>query len=350
MLAMDAASLLGGMLSSSFGSHHRRSLHDGVGLGSMAVGVAGAAAVGGLGYLAYQHFANRGAVASPMQPSLPRGPAQQGMTPQGGLGGMLGGIAGGTNDLERGGFSVPGYEWQRGAAGAPTTAPGGPAGAPAPSWGPGPQGWSTPTAPTAPGWGGPAAPAAPPDPHAKTWTADDYRALPARPASPFGPAEEGPHEPTSSIAAPSTAADAGRPVAAPLGSPDFPAAAPTAAPVADRDALLLVRAMVAAASADGVIDDAERASMLDRLTSAGAGPAERAALEAEMRAPRQVSVLAAEVSSAELAKQFYAVSLLAMKIDTDAERAYAKMLPLLLRLGDAETREIEVKLGVTVPR
>ncbi len=108
--------------------------------------------------------------------------------------------------------------------------------------------------------------------------------------------------------------------------------------------------MVSAASADGQIDDDERRAILDRLARSGATEVERNALEAEMRAPQQVTVLAAQVHSPELAEQFYAVSLLSMKIDTEAETAYVRMLPSLLRLSDERAATIEQKVGVSVPR
>ena len=107
--------------------------------------------------------------------------------------------------------------------------------------------------------------------------------------------------------------------------------------------------MVAAASADGHIDDDERRTILERLAQSGATDAERQALEQEMRAPQQVTVLAAQVDSPELAEQFYAVSLLSMKIDSEPEKAYLRMLPLLLRLSDERARGIEQKVGVSVP-
>lgn len=116
-----------------------------------------------------------------------------------------------------------------------------------------------------------------------------------------------------------------------------------------KQALLLVRAMVAAANADGTIDEEERRGMLARLERAGASQAEREALAHELANPQKVETLAAEVKNPELAEQFYAVSLLSMKIDTDAEKAYLRNLPLLLDMGPQQVLAVQQKLGIEVP-
>lgn len=114
-------------------------------------------------------------------------------------------------------------------------------------------------------------------------------------------------------------------------------------------ALLLVRAMVAAANADGSIDDDERKGMVGRLERAGASQAERDALAFELANPQKVESLASQVTTPELAEQFYAVSLLSMKIDTDAEKAYLRNLPLLLNMGPQQVLLVQQKLGIEVP-
>jgi uncharacterized membrane protein YebE (DUF533 family) len=116
-----------------------------------------------------------------------------------------------------------------------------------------------------------------------------------------------------------------------------------------RQALLLVRGMVAAANCDGKIDDDERKGMLARLEKAGASQAEREGLEFEMKNPQPVEALAKQADTPELAEQFYAVSLLSMKIDTDAEKAYARNLPLLLNMAPQQVLNIQQKLGIEVP-
>lgn len=107
--------------------------------------------------------------------------------------------------------------------------------------------------------------------------------------------------------------------------------------------------MVAAANADGTIDDEERKGMIGRLERAGASQAEREALARELQNPVKIEELATQVNTPELAEQFYAVSLLSMKIDTDAEKAYARNLPLLLNMGPQQVLLVQQKLGIEVP-
>ncbi len=286
-------SLLGGMLGSGFGRGR------GPGLGTIAAGAAGVAAAGGLGYLAYRHFQGQrqpaGAAPAPGAPSFgaPFGAPQAAGGPSGpaagGVGGFFASLGGSSGGLRTDGFSVPGYEWQSGQAGAPA---------------------------------GPAVAAPPPaaaSPPAGPQPAVDYANLPAQPVSPY---------------------------ATPAGSPAQPAPPDS---TQNDHALLLVRAMIAAAYADGTIDDAERAEILGRLDAAGVGPAEKELFLRELASPKPVTALAAEVKTPDLAEQFYVVSLLAVRVDNDAERAYMRMLPALLGLGAEEVAAIHQKTGVAAP-
>jgi hypothetical protein len=68
-----------------------------------------------------------------------------------------------------------------------------------------------------------------------------------------------------------------------------------------------------------------------------------------MKAPHQLALLAPEANTPELAEQFYAVSLMSMKMDSEANVAYAKMLPLVLRLSPEQATAVQQKVHVTVP-
>ena len=63
-----------------------------------------------------------------------------------------------------------------------------------------------------------------------------------------------------------------------------PSPLPAATPASDH-ALLLVRAMIAAALSDGTLDATERAAILGRLTAAGINADEQRFLEAELTRP-----------------------------------------------------------------
>ena len=143
------------------------------------------------------------------------------------------------------------------------------------------------------------------------------------PASPASPQSLAPM-PKSSLGAPATAA----------------ATSPRAA-----DAMLLVQAMVAAAAADGVIDDEERAQMLKRASDAGFDDETRRFLEAELANPKSLAVIIAS-SRPELATDIYAASCAAIVTDTDAERAYLETLGRRLGLSEEARTQIHRQLDL----
>src|SRR5690606_11976525 len=63
---------------------------------------------------------------------------------------------------------------------------------------------------------------------------------------------------------------------------------PEPAALDDAHAMLLIRAMIAAANADGEIAPDERERIESKLDQAGAGPEERAVLDRELRNPLSV--------------------------------------------------------------
>ena len=103
---------------------------------------------------------------------------------------------------------------------------------------------------------------------------------------------------------------------------------------ADDRALLLLRAMIAAAHADGTLDDDERRRIMQGHDGAGAPNA--ALLAAELDKPLDVEALSAAVDSPSAAVDVYAASLMAIEVDTAEERDYLKRLAAGLSL-DAET-------------
>jgi len=111
------------------------------------------------------------------------------------------------------------------------------------------------------------------------------------------------------------------------------------------DATLLVQAMVAAAAADGVIDDAERAQMLRRADEAGFDAETKRFLDAELNQPKS---LAAVLKSArpEIAVDLYAASCAAITLDTDSEKIYLDNLAKHLNLSAEKRAEIHRQLGI----
>jgi uncharacterized membrane protein YebE (DUF533 family) len=142
--------------------------------------------------------------------------------------------------------------------------------------------------------------------------------------------------------------------------PPPPAAAPAIPPLPARfeptryqpmldvqrqEAALLVRSMIAAAAADGLIDASERAAILDRARAAGDDDDTLAFLEKELAHPVSAEELVAQTPRS-LSEQVYAASALAISIDTEAERAYLDRLAAGLGI-DAERRaELHAGIGL----
>lgn len=107
---------------------------------------------------------------------------------------------------------------------------------------------------------------------------------------------------------------------------------PEPAALDDAHAMLLIRAMIAAANADGEITSDERQRITRKLDQAGAGVDERAVLERELRAPYSVDQIAREVHDQETAEQVYVASRIAMEPDTATEKAYLEFLASRLEI------------------
>jgi len=107
------------------------------------------------------------------------------------------------------------------------------------------------------------------------------------------------------------------------------------------DALLYLRAMVAAASADGQIDEAERGRIVKGLNQAGIDPEATRWLEREMASPANVEELSARVTSPEKAAQIYTAARLAVDPDTIQEREFLRQLAESLDLDQTLKAQID---------
>jgi uncharacterized membrane protein YebE (DUF533 family) len=124
----------------------------------------------------------------------------------------------------------------------------------------------------------------------------------------------------------------------PADSPFAPANAPQGESAL---AETLVVAMVAAAKADGHIDEEERARIADRLQRDGMTAEETAFLERELAAPMDVERLVKAARTREQAVEIYTASLLAIRTDNAAERGYLAMLAARLGLEPDLAASIE---------
>jgi len=118
--------------------------------------------------------------------------------------------------------------------------------------------------------------------------------------------------------------------AAPVAPPAPSQIAAMTAPQVERTVL---RAMIAASMADGVLDEAETAKLMDRI-GPDADADDRAFVQAELDAPAAPEAIAAEVSSPEVATEVYLASLLVIDADTPQEMAHLRKLAAALGLQD----------------
>lgn len=109
----------------------------------------------------------------------------------------------------------------------------------------------------------------------------------------------------------------------------------------DAKALLLIRAMIAAANADGHISPDEQRRILDSLDAAQAEPEDRRIVEAELRSPRPLDQIVGDVRDPETAEQVYLASELAVRGGSEVDRQYLAYLASRLGLADARRRELD---------
>ena len=95
-----------------------------------------------------------------------------------------------------------------------------------------------------------------------------------------------------------------------------------------------------------MIDQEERRRILGELQRLNLTPEEQSFIVQELLAPASLEAIVSEVRSGEVAKQIYAVSLLAIEVDTDAERTYMKTLAERLGLDEGTIRGIHEGLGI----
>jgi uncharacterized membrane protein YebE (DUF533 family) len=114
--------------------------------------------------------------------------------------------------------------------------------------------------------------------------------------------------------------------AAPAGSGFEPQA------ISNETATLYIRTMIAAAAADGRIDETEKQRILGSLGQAGVEPAAAEFLAREMASPASVEELAASVKTPEEAVQVYTAARLAIDVDAQEESAFLAALATALGL------------------
>ena len=109
----------------------------------------------------------------------------------------------------------------------------------------------------------------------------------------------------------------------------------------NEQALRLVRAMVAAASSDGIVDDTERAAIVGNLKAAGIEAEAAQFIESEFANPADPATLAQGITNPEEAAQVYAAARLAIDPDTADEQAFLQALASELQLDPSLVAHID---------
>nr|WP_255569026.1 DUF533 domain-containing protein [Neoroseomonas alba] len=139
-------------------------------------------------------------------------------------------------------------------------------------------------------------------------------------------------------------APAGKPAPSDAWNPVPGVPAPPPVSAEDREGLLMLRAMIAVAKADGQIDSEERARIADQLDAAGLSQAGRDAVLAAFDSNATPEALAREAADPMLAAQLYAAAVAGAASIEGAERAWLDSFARALRLDRAAVEAIERRI------
>ena len=110
-------------------------------------------------------------------------------------------------------------------------------------------------------------------------------------------------------------------------------------------ATLIIRAMINAAKSDGSIDEAEQEKVIEKLGEVS--QAEANFVRAEFRAPLDVNAFVRSIPRG-MEQQIYAVSLMAIDLDTNKEAHYLDALAKGLGINHSIANQIHEQLGAPV--
>jgi uncharacterized membrane protein YebE (DUF533 family) len=126
-------------------------------------------------------------------------------------------------------------------------------------------------------------------------------------------------------------------------------AAPDASPFGEtgnpeqdnQTAMLVLRAMIAAAASDGVVDNEERSRIIGALEKAGLDVHAAKFLDAEFARPATIAELAAAAATPALAAQTYTAARIAIEPDGMKEKAFLMNLAVALGLDEGLVAQID---------
>ncbi|MBK7540413.1 MAG: tellurite resistance TerB family protein [Candidatus Competibacteraceae bacterium] len=112
-------------------------------------------------------------------------------------------------------------------------------------------------------------------------------------------------------------------------------------PQLEKRSLALLKAMIAAAKADGHIDEKEQSAIDSYLHKLDLNPEALHLLKTEIAKPLNAQDVAAGADSPAAAAEIYVTSLLAINLDNDQERAYMDELARALKLPPGLIAELQ---------
>ena len=110
-------------------------------------------------------------------------------------------------------------------------------------------------------------------------------------------------------------------------------------------AITLLRAMIAAAHADGELDPQEKAQILDKMQQTGMSNDEESFIKDEMANPKSINELTVGVSDPASKRMMFGLSVATIVEDTEAESRYLNNLATALGLSDEDQRSIKANFA-----
>jgi uncharacterized membrane protein YebE (DUF533 family) len=134
------------------------------------------------------------------------------------------------------------------------------------------------------------------------------------------------------------------PPGAVLAPPPMATATAAVTDTREADAVHLIRAMIAAANADGQIDAEERSRVLERALTAGLHPQTQQFLLAELNAPATMVSIVAQTREG-LKRETLGASIMAITEDTEVEKRYLDQLAAGLGLTAEDAKQVRTLLA-----
>ncbi len=132
-----------------------------------------------------------------------------------------------------------------------------------------------------------------------------------------------------------------------LPPPENSAFSPSSPANSNEFVLVLIRGMIAAAKADGHVDVAERALIMDKIAAADVTGEAASFIQRELTAPTDLDALIAAAVTEEQKVELYTASRLTIEPDTRAERGYLDLLAGRLGLADGLVDHVEAMVAQT---